>query len=267
MHTNTAPRHRAGSGPPRQTSPITARRSGYPHPQRVARLAARDANPRSHRPHGTRLTRRTTLEWCPSGAVFRQWPHSGHVAQRPRVRALCAAFPARSPLLPAQMCSLRAASVFLTSPPQQDKRARSGTLRLYYTSKQTTGRTNPETHWGNTRNPPGPEKHGPVPGFPPDPHSCLPPKTTVPAGPMTGESASTTVRAAPMTGEGADTTDPGAFITGESAHHQPPAPRRTCRTRKPARAREPGNPPTARGSPVPRTPPALPPPEGALGAP
>ena len=62
------------------------------------------------------------------------------------MRALCAAFPARSPLLPALTRSLRAAPVFLTSLPQQDKRARSGTLRLYYTSKQTKGETNPETH-------------------------------------------------------------------------------------------------------------------------
>ena len=42
------------------------------------------------------------------------------------------AFPARSPLLPARTCSRRAASVFPTSPPQQDKRARSGTLQLCY---------------------------------------------------------------------------------------------------------------------------------------
>jgi hypothetical protein len=56
---------------------------------------------------------------------------------RPLVRALCAAFPARSPLLPALMRSLRAASVFPTPLLQLDKRARSGTLRLYYTSKQT----------------------------------------------------------------------------------------------------------------------------------
>jgi hypothetical protein len=74
------------------------------------------------------------------------------------VRALCAAFPARSPLLPALTRSLRAASAFPTSLPQQDKRARSGTQRLYYTSKQTGGETNPETHWGRTRNPPRPRK-------------------------------------------------------------------------------------------------------------
>ena len=181
------------------------------------------------------------------------------------MRALCAAFPARSPLLPARTRSLRAASVFLTSPPQQDKRARSGTLRLYYTSKQTTGRTNPETHWGNTRNPPRPRKTRPGSRFPPDPHSCLPQKTTVPDDPMTGESASTTVRAASMTGEGADTTDPGAFITGESAHHRPPAPRRTCRTRKPARAREPREPPHSPGFPGSPDPSRAPPARGRTG--
>jgi hypothetical protein len=38
-------------------------------------------------------------------------------AQRPQVRALCGAFPSRSPLPPARMRSLRAASVFPTSPP------------------------------------------------------------------------------------------------------------------------------------------------------
>jgi len=84
----------------------------------------------------------------------RQTPHTGRTAQRPPVRALCAAIPARSPLLPALTRSLRAASVFLTSPPHKAERARSGTLQLYYTSKQTGGGTNPETHWGRTRNPP-----------------------------------------------------------------------------------------------------------------
>ena len=33
---------------------------------------------------------------------------------------------------------------------------RSGTLRLYYTSKQTGGGTNPETHWGKPGTPPAP---------------------------------------------------------------------------------------------------------------
>jgi 5-methylcytosine-specific restriction endonuclease McrA len=72
--------------------------------------------------------------------------------------------------------------------PPNKQRARSGTLHLYSASKQPGGGTNPETHWGKTRNPPGPEKHGPVPGFPPDPQSCLP-KHDRPAAPMTEESA------------------------------------------------------------------------------
>ena len=101
----------------------------------------------------------------------------GRTAQRPPVRALCAAFPARSPLLPALTRSLRAASAFPTSLPQQDKRARSGTQRLYYTSKQTGGETNPETHWGKTRNPPGPEKPRPGSRFSPRPPLLPPPKS------------------------------------------------------------------------------------------
>ncbi len=45
--------------------------------------------------------------------------HSPGTAQRPRVRALRAAFPAQSPLLPALTRSLRAASIFPTSPPHR----------------------------------------------------------------------------------------------------------------------------------------------------
>src|ERR1035441_3931299 len=62
---------------------------------------------------------------------------------------------------------------------------RSGTLQLYYTSKQTEGRTNPETHWG-TRNPPRPQKTRPGSRFP---RPLLPPPktTTDPAAPMTVE--------------------------------------------------------------------------------
>jgi hypothetical protein len=98
-------------------------------------------------------------------------------AQCPHVRALCAAIPARSPLLPALTRSLRAASAFLTSLPHKAETVRSGTLQLYYTSKQTRGETNPETHWGETRNPPGPAK--------PRPDSRLSPQTPLPASPKT----------------------------------------------------------------------------------
>jgi hypothetical protein len=45
--------------------------------------------------------------------------YSWRTAQRLRVRALCAAFPSRSPLLPALTRSLRAALMFLTSTPQR----------------------------------------------------------------------------------------------------------------------------------------------------
>jgi hypothetical protein len=64
--------------------------------------------------------------------------------------------------------------------PSKSKRLRSGTLHLCYTSKQTTGETNTETHWGNTRNPPGPENHGPVPGFPQTPIPASPDKRNPP---------------------------------------------------------------------------------------
>jgi hypothetical protein len=53
-------------------------------------------------------------------AISAQRPHTGRTAPCPRVRALCAAVPARSPLLPAKTYSLRAASVFPTSPPPLD---------------------------------------------------------------------------------------------------------------------------------------------------
>ena len=78
-----------GASGPARVTPLPATVRGAVHPGkpvplpratpdtltprvRVARLAARDANPRSRRPHGTRLTRRTTLKWCPSGAVFQR---------------------------------------------------------------------------------------------------------------------------------------------------------------------------------------------------
>jgi hypothetical protein len=126
-------------------------------------------------------------------------PHSTAPARAGAVRRVSGPVP--PPACADALAACR--SAFLTSPPQQDKRARSGTLRLYYTNKQTEGETNPEAHW-RTRNRPRPRKNtAPVPGSP-DP-SCLPPKTT---------------------------TDPAAQMTGESAQHRPRIPRRTCRTRK-----------------------------------
>ena len=56
---------------------------------------------------------------CPPRPAPPPVPRSGRTAQRPRVRALRDAFPARSPLLPALTRSLRAASMFPTSPPHR----------------------------------------------------------------------------------------------------------------------------------------------------
>jgi hypothetical protein len=119
----------------------------------------------------------------------------------------------------------RAASVFPTSPPQQDKRARSGTLQLCSASKQTPGETNTETHWGKTRNPPGPGK--PRPGSRSSPRPLfLPPQTN-----------RRPVR-----------------MTVECARHRPRIPRRTCRTRKLQGARGTRETPKARFPRFPRTP-------------
>ena len=158
------------------------------------------------------------------------------------MRALYVAFPSRSPLLPALTRSLRAASVFLTSPPQQDKRARSGTLRLYYTSKQTTGETNPETHWG-TRNRPRPqENHGPGSMFP---RPLLPPpekQRQTPAAPMTTES-------------GADPSPRRINDRGRMSGHRAPYGTRACRAAPAARGNlqasrgHPGKPPQSPGFP------------------
>jgi TIR domain len=69
-------------------------------------------------------------------------------AHRPRVWALRAAFPSRSPMLPARTCSLRAVSVFLTST-LKEERLRSGTDKGRPIRKRT----------GKTWNP-APEKYG-----------------------------------------------------------------------------------------------------------
>ena len=125
-----------------------------------------------------------------------------------------------------------------TSPPQQDKRARSGTLHLCYTSKQTTGETNPETYWGKPGTPPAP-KTRPGSRFSPRP-PFLPPHHD------------TTHRA----------HDRGK-CTAPAVHTAPHLPdEETCKgtggTREPPKARFPGSP---------GPPPALPRPEGALRAP
>ncbi len=102
-------------------------------------------------------------------------PNRGHTAPRPRVRALCAAFPSRSPLLPARMRSLRAASVFPTSPPQ---RAR-GRGREHYGSATRVNRQEGGPIRKRTGGKPGtPRPRKPRPGsrFSPRP-PFLPPQT------------------------------------------------------------------------------------------
>lgn len=146
-------------------------------------------------------------------------PHTVCTAQCPRVRALCAAFPARSPLLPALTRSLRAASAFPTSTPHKAERLRSGTLHLCYTSKQTPGRTNPETHWG-TRNRPRPRKiTAPVPGSP-DPSS---PHRDGPGRP--GDRGRCKHRGSRRAHEreGADTAVPAAVVYAEGAGYEVPS--------------------------------------------
>ena len=164
------------------------------------------------------------------------------------MRALCAAIPARSPLLPALTRSLRAASVFLTSPPQQDKRARSGTLRLYYTSKQTEGETNPETHWG-TRNRPRPHKnHGPGSRFP---RPLLPPPENN-DGPRRTNDRGNGMDPGPVGSGLPGKCVQGAALRAAHAHIGPRLPRvEACKHR----GGHPGQPPKARVAPgFPRTP-------------
>jgi hypothetical protein len=98
------------------------------------------------------------------------WPHSAASA----VSAQNVVIPTRHPILPALTRSLRSASVILTSPPQQDKRARSGSLQLH--SAQTLGGGLIFKHWGETRNPPGPTNTARFP---------VSPQTPFPASPKT----------------------------------------------------------------------------------
>jgi len=124
-----------------------------------------------------RLSRVFCLEPAPgSRTVLREIPHTDRTARHLRARVLRAAFPARSPLLPARMRSLRAASVFPASAPQRAEWLRSGTLRLCSVSKKGSRRRVVQAS-GGTRNPPStPER--PVPRFPPDPPPDLPANDT-----------------------------------------------------------------------------------------
>jgi hypothetical protein len=97
----------------------------YMSDKTMPRVSEESAPPRGWR-GGALSSRRLPgpLAWCAGQArrtthTPRTVPRSARTAQRPRMRALCAAIPARSPLLPALTRSLRAASVFPTSPPQQ----------------------------------------------------------------------------------------------------------------------------------------------------
>ena len=164
-------------------------------------------------------------------------PYSGRTAQCPRVRALCAAFPARSPLLRALTRSLRAASVFLPRPHSLNKTRERGQEHYGSTTRvnRQKGRPIRKRTGGKPGTPPAP-LNGPGSRFSPRP-PFLPPRKA--------------------------TTDPAAQMTGESARHRPRIPRRACRTRKPARRQgNPGNPPKPGFPGSPGPPPALPPARG-----
>src|ERR1039457_6791426 len=84
-----------------------------------------------------------------------------------------------------------------------------------YTSKQTGGRTNPETHWG-TRNPPRPQKHGPVPGSP-DPSYLPQRQRQTPPHPSPWKAGGPRYRPHPSPGKGGR----GAALSAAHAHTGP----------------------------------------------
>lgn len=119
---------------------------------------------------------------CCGGATA-HLPHSA----ASDLQALRTSIPAQHPLLPARMRSLRSVSRILTSPPQQAKRARSGSLQLH--SAQTCRRGYQSGIAGeNPEPPPAPENHGPGSRFPPDP-LLTSPRNDGPRRPMTVEDA------------------------------------------------------------------------------
>jgi hypothetical protein len=108
--------------------------------------------------------------------------HRSSTCHLPRGRRVAGTLRRRrysAPLLPARMGSLRSVSVILTSPPQQDKRARSGSLQLHSAQGKGGGYKSKSTG-GNPEPPPAPENHGPGSRFPPDP---LPASTQKNEGP------------------------------------------------------------------------------------
>ena len=136
-----------------------------------------------------------------------QRPHSSHKVRHSQSRPLHATIRARHPLLPAGTRSLRSVSVILTSPPQQAKRARSGSLQLH--SAQTEGGETYLNRTGGNPEPPRPRKiTAPVPGFPQTPF-LPPPELMVPATPMTVEGAIKTSAAVTVAGaKGAELRGP-----------------------------------------------------------
>ena len=104
----------------------------------------------------------------------------------PPVRALRATIPARHPLLPARMRSLRSVSVILTSPP-----LRAGEVRITPTPLRTNCRKDDQSGiTGGNPEPPRPRKNtAPVPGFSPDPSPASPKSMRVLAALMTVEGA------------------------------------------------------------------------------
>jgi hypothetical protein len=152
----------------------------------------------------------------------------------------------------------RAASVFPTSPPSQCREGEVGNTTALLCERERQQEEGGTGIWGEPRTPPS-TPSGPVPGDPPRPPSCLPRTTTVPAAPMTMEGARTDGGHRTADGGRSKHDGSGRADYGEGARHRPRIPRRACRTRK---LQRPGNPPTARGSPVPRTPSRPPPAQG-----
>jgi hypothetical protein len=169
-----------------------------------------------------------TAAWAVPCCLMHLGPPTNHASTahwpcRSPLASVCTALhdSGSASLLPAMMWSLRSVSGILTSPPQQDKRARSGSLRLHFA--QTKGGEQFGIDWGETRNPPGPGKSRPGSRFPPRPPFLPPRKATV-------------VPAALMTVEGASKTSahdrgrcPGCRASRGSLHTAP-----CCRARKPA---------------------------------
>ena len=100
-------------------------------------------------------------------------PRTGRTPQRPHVRALRAAFPSRSPpACPDGLAARRLRVPDLTPTPWRAMAEVRNTPSLLL-DQQEGGPIRKRTG-GKPGIPPAPEKYGPVPCFPPDPHSCLP---------------------------------------------------------------------------------------------